>query len=332
MDNIDYSIVIPVYFNEGCLKPLVQSLTTVVLHGNQNRRGEIIFVDDGSGDGSLEELRQIQNDAPDTVTILKLTRNFGQASALLAGYGHAQGKCVITISADGQEPPETINEMLKAFFDENYEVVICARASRNETSYRIITSRLFYYVMRKLTFSNMPKGGFDFWLLGRRALEGLIRNADAHPFLQAQVLWMGFRTKVIPYHRRERITGASRFSFGKKYTAALAGILAYSPAPIRLISMAGATFAILGFVYAACIGIGYLISGNPVKGWSPLMITVLVMGGMQMVMLGVIGEYLWRMSLQVRRQDRYVIDAVYGRETPESNSSAVANHSAKGTE
>jgi len=308
---LDYSIVIPVYYNEGCLTPLMQSLTTEVLQRNPNYRGEIIFVDDGSKDGSLEELRQIQNDFSATVTIIKLTRNFGQASALLAGYGHARGRCVITMSADGQEPPEVINDMLKAFFEEDYEVVICARSERDESSYRIITSRFFYYLMRKLTFSDMPKGGFDFWLLGRRASEGLIRNADAHPFLQAQVLWMGFRTKVISYRRRERLAGASRLSFRKKYAAVLAGILAYSAAPIRIMSIAGCTFALLGLAYAASIAISYLLSGNPVKGWSPLMIVVLVMGGFQMVMLGVIGEYLWRTSMQVRRRDMYLIDTIY---------------------
>lgn len=219
---MDYSIIIPVYYNEGCLKPLMQSLTDVVFQKNPRYRGEIIFVDDGSGDNSLEELRQIQKDSTISTTVIQLTRNFGQASALLAGYRHAKGKCVITMSADGQEPPEVVNEMLRAFFEENYEVVICARSSRDESAYRTMTSRLFYYLMRKVSFSDMPKGGFDFWLLSRRASEALVRNADAHPFLQAQILWMGFRTKVISYRRRKRIAGVSRLSFGKKYSAVLA--------------------------------------------------------------------------------------------------------------
>jgi dolichol-phosphate mannosyltransferase len=311
IDNVDYSIVIPVYYNEGCLEPLMHSLMSAVFQANASYTGEVIFVDDGSGDGSLAKLRQIQDHFPTIVTIIKLTRNFGQASALLAGYNHAQGKCVITMSADGQEPPEMINDMLKAFFEENYEVVICTRSGRDESSYRIITSRFFYYLMRKLTFSDMPKGGFDFWLLSRRASGGLIRNADAHPFLQAQVLWMGFRTKILSYRRRERLAGVSRLSFAKKYAALLAGILAYSVAPIRAMSMAGCIFALLGFVYAACIVIDHLLGGNAVKGWAPLMIMVLVMGGFQMVMLGVIGEYLWRTSMQVRRRDMYLIDAIY---------------------
>jgi Glycosyltransferases involved in cell wall biogenesis len=289
----------------------MQALKTAVFDANTNYRGEIIFVDDGSGDGSFGELQQIQRESPAIVTIIKLTRNFGQAGAVLAGYAHARGKCVITMAADGQEPPEMINDMLTAFFEENYEVVICARAGRDESRYRIITSHLFYYLMRKLAFGNMPKGGFDFWLLGRRALEALMRNADVQPFFQGHVLWMGFRTKILSYRRRERLAGVSRLTFGKKYAALLAGILSYSFAPIRFMSLAGCIFALLGFIWAACIVIDHLLGGNAVKGWPPLMIMILVIGGFQMVMLGIIGEYLWRTLEQVRGRDMYLIDAVY---------------------
>lgn len=307
----DYSIVIPVYCNEGCLIPLMRSLTTTILDGNSNYAGELIFVDDGSEDGSFEELLRIQKESPFRVTIIKLTRNFGQASALLAGYQHAKGKCVITMSADGQEPPEMINDMLKAFFEENYEAVICARAGRDESRYRIITSHLFYYLMRKLSFKDMPRGGFDFWLLSRRALQTLIRNSDTHPFFQGLVLWMGFRTKVMSYCRRERLAGVSQFTLAKKYAALLGGIVSYSFTPIRIMSLAGCTFALVGFAYAGLILIDGLFLGNPVKGWSPLMIMILVIGGFQMVMLGMIGEYLWRTLAQVQRRDMYLIDSIY---------------------
>lgn len=311
MSDVDYSIVIPVYYNEGCLVPLMESLETAVLQTNPNYVAEIIFVDDGSGDGSLRELQSIQAEFPGLVTIIKLTRNFGQAGALLAGYAHAKGKCVITMSADGQEPPEMVNDMLKGFFEENYEIVICARTGRDESQYRIVTSHLFYSLMRKLTFKNMPKGGFDFWLIGRRALTVLLRNTDVNPFFQGQLLWMGFRTKMLSYRRRGRLAGVSQFTFSKKFQGLLAGVLEYSFAPIRLMSLAGCIFALLGFLYAGLILIDGLFFGNPVKGWSPLMIVVLVIGGFQMIMLGIIGEYLWRALAQVRRRDMYLIDAIY---------------------
>lgn len=307
---MDYSIVIPVYYNEGSLKPLIASLTTQVVERNRRYRGELIFVDDGSGDRSLEELRDVQKSSSIPVTIVKLTRNFGQASALLAGYALAKGNCVISMSADGQDPPELINEMLQAFFEEGYDVVVCAREGRDESKYRILSSRLFYFLMRKLAFNHMARGGFDFWLLSRRAQETVLRNRDALPFFQGHILWTGFRTKVIPYRRRKRLAGKSRLNFGKKYTAFLAGILTYSFAPVRIMSIAGIVCACLGFAYAVSIVIEYLLFGNPVKGWSPLMVMVLVLGGSQMLMLGVIGEYLWRTWAQVTNRDPYVVDSI----------------------
>jgi glycosyltransferase involved in cell wall biosynthesis len=289
----------------------MRSVAATVFQANPGYVGEVIFVDDGSEDGSFEELRRMQKEFPAIVTVIKLTRNFGQANALLAGYNHARGRCVISMAADGQDSPEMINEMLKAFFQENYEVVICARSGRDESRYRIVTSYMFYYLMRKLTFPAMPKGGFDCWLLGRRALDGFIRNAEAHPFFQGQILWMGFRTKTLSSRRRERVVGTSRWTFARKVTYLLDGILGYSFAPIRIMSLAGCAFALLGFAYAGFIVISRLFLGNVIKGWAPLMIMILVMGGFQMIMLGIIGEYLWRTLAQVRRRDMYLIDAIY---------------------
>jgi len=311
MANKSYSIVIPVYYNEGCLIPLMRSLAKEVFDANTNYNGEVIFVDDGSGDGSLQELRSIQTEFPAIVTVIKLARNFGQAGALLAGYSYAKGDCVITMSADGQEPAEKVSEMLKVFFEENYEIVICARAIREESLYRRITSRAYFYLMRKLAFKNMPEGGFDFWLMSRRAMNVFSRNLDAHPSAQGQVLWMGFRTKVLSCTRRARLAGISQWTFGRKFTAFLDGILGYSFAPIRIMSLVGCLFSLIGFVYAGLIMIDTLLVGNPIKGWAPLMILVLVIGGFQMIMLGLIGEYLWRTLAQVRGRDAYLIDAVY---------------------
>lgn len=320
MDNIDYSIVIPVYYNEGCLAPLMESLSRAVLQANRKYTGEVIFIDDGSGDGSLTELQQIQSQSPAMVTIIKLTRNFGQVNATLAGYQRAKGKCVITMSADGQEPPEIINDMLKGFFDENFDVVICARVDRDESFYRKLTSRIYFHLMRKLTFQNMPEGGFDFWLMSRRAVDAFIRNLDAHPSGHGHVLWMGFRTKILSYRRRARFVGVSRWTLGRKFTSFLDGIMAYSFAPIRVMSFAGCVFSLLGFIYAGLIVIGRLFFKNTITGWAPIMILILVIGGFQMIMLGVIGEYLWRTLAQVRRRDMYLIDAIYESKGSDSNS------------
>jgi glycosyltransferase involved in cell wall biosynthesis len=307
---VDLSVVIPVYFNEGSLRSTFEKLRDEVFSQKPALRAEVVFVDDGSGDGSFEELQRLRQDFPDTIRVIKLTRNFGQVSALLAGFRKARGKCIVAMSADGQDPVGLINQMLAAHLSEGYEIVVCTREGRDESAYRVLTSRLFYSMMRKLSFANMPAGGFDFVLLGRRALDALLRNREAHPFLQGQILWTGFRTKFIGYRRKEREVGASRWTFGKKLTYLIDGVLSYSFVPIRLMSIAGSVIALLGFIWASIIVLNRYLWGNPIPGWSALMFVVLVLAGIQLLMLGIIGEYLWRTLAQVRNREPYVIDTI----------------------
>ena len=308
---LDISIVVPVYFNEGSLALTLSSIKTDFIAGRPGLTWEVIFVDDGSGDGSLDELQRLRGQNPKTVRIVKLTRNFGQVNALLAGFTLARGACAVAISADGQDPPALINDMFDAYSRHEAEIVACARHGRDESPYRIWTSQVFYRLMRWLSFPNMPQEGFDFVLVGRRPLAALLRNPDASPFLQGQLLWTGYPIKFINYRRQARRVGKSRWTFGKKLTVLIDGVMGYSFFPIRLISFTGLVAALLGFLYALVIFVSKLVFGNPVQGWTPLMITVLVIGGFQMLMLGVVGEYVWRTLAQVRNRDRYLIDAVY---------------------
>ncbi len=308
---VDCSIVLPVYYNEGSLTPTVESLREKVLAAQPGMSFEIICVDDGSGDSSLDELLALRKRWPQLLRVIKLTRNFGQVNALLAGFSHARGQCVVAMSADGQDPPELINDMLEAHVEEEMEVVIATRKGRDESLYRRATSRAFYSLMRKLTFPEMPKGGFDFVLMGRRALDVFLRNRDYHLFFQGQILWMGFTHKFIEYHRRAREIGTSRWTFGKKLTMLIDGVLAYSFTPIRLISLLGILVSAAGFVYAVVVVAAKLFWGNPTKGWTPLMVVLLLTSGVQMLMLGVIGEYLWRTLAQVRDREPYIVDRIY---------------------
>ena len=320
MKSIDCSIVIPVYFNEGSIVPTVEAIEREVIVQNPQRAFEIIFVDDGSGDGSLNVLREVQRQKPDLVHVVKLTRNFGQASALMAGFAIARGNCVIPMSADLQDPPQLMNAMLQAFFTEGYEVVICQRAGRDESWYRVITSRIFYWLMRRLCFPNMPLGGFDYMLLGRRSIDLVVRSREAHPFIQGQILWPGFKTKFLEYHRRERLHGKSRWTFWMKLTVLLDGVIAYSYFPIRCMSIIGILVALFGFLYAAIVFGARLIAGSAVQGWAALMVVILVLGGLQLLTIGVVGEYLWRVLAQARGRELYIIDAVYSDEIAGSES------------
>jgi glycosyltransferase involved in cell wall biosynthesis len=306
----DYSCVLPVYFNEGSLTHTFNELKEHVIDANPGYVAEIIFVDDGSGDGSFKELVGLRKENPGLIKIVKLTRNFGQAGALMAGFSQARGRCVVAMSADGQDPAELINEMIKAYFDEHYEVVICHREERDEPYSRKLASEIFYSLTRRLSFPNMPVGGFDFFLLGRRALQVLLRNTESHPFMQGQILWTGFPPKYLSYRRRKREIGESRWTLGKKITYLIDGVMSYSSMPIRIMSVAGALIASTGFLYAFLIIATKLIWGSPIQGWAALMVVSLTLGGLQLLMLGVIGEYMWRTLAQTRDRDAYVIEEV----------------------
>lgn len=306
----DYSIVIPVYFNEGCLSKTFDLIYRDVIQKNSDLDWEIIFVDDGSKDRSYEELLKIKKNNPDSVKVIKFTRNFGQVPAIIAGYRHATGKCIITLSADLQDPPDLINTMLNSYFSEKNEIVICNRIDRDESFFRRSTSKLFYHLMKKLCFGNMPTGGFDYLLISRKVADIITRTNESNIFLQGQILYTGYSIKFIPYKRLKREIGKSRWTFGKKMKYLLDGLLGYSYFPLRLMSFAGILISGIGFAYA-CIIFYNRIAGNvPFEGWAPLMILILLLSGIQMLMLGVIGEYLWRALDQVRKRPQYIIENI----------------------
>ena len=206
---------------------------------------------------------------------------------------------------------DLVHRMLAGFREEGYDVVLCARRERDESVYRVLTSRLFYGLIRHLSFPEMPPRGFDCMLLSRRALELVLRHQEAYPFLQGQVLWSGFRMKVIDYDRWRRASGRSRWTLAKRTTYLIDGVTGYSFLPIRLMSLVGILVGLLGFLYAGVIFTARLLWGNPVQGWAPLMIVILLLGGLQAFMMGVIGEYLWRTLAQVRARPAYVVESLH---------------------
>jgi dolichol-phosphate mannosyltransferase len=315
---VDFSIVIPVYFNEVVVSVTTKALHQEVIEKNHELTCEIIFVDDGSEDGSFDELVKLREQYPAIVKIIKLTRNFGQVNAIMAGLSLASGKCAVIMSADNQDPAELVNTMLDSFFNDHIDIVICSRKGRDESPLRKWTSSIFYSAMQKISFSNMPAGGFDYVLLSRRAFKVILQNQEANPFFQGQILWTGFKTRFIEYHRRKREIGTSKWTFEKKLTYLIDGIMGYSFVPIRLMPTIGILVAFIGFIYAATVFFIKLIWGLPVEGFAPLMIVILIVGGVQMIMLGIIGEYLWRVLAQARNRDPYIIESVYG-EFPSAN-------------
>ncbi|MBI5727490.1 MAG: glycosyltransferase [Ignavibacteria bacterium] len=308
---ISCSIVIPVFCNELNVEPTFNKINEVVIKKNPHLSFEVIFVDDGSYDNSLEKLVELKNKHEGLIKIIKFTRNFGQVNAIYAGYSKAKGKCIVNISADLQDSPELINEMFKYHYEENYPIVICTRSDRDESFARRTTSKIFYAAMRKLSFSNMPAGGFDFLLIDQKVKSLLLSNMEANAFWQGQILWTGYRVKFIPYTRQKRELGESKWTFSKKLKYLIDGVLGYSFLPIRLMSILGLLISFSGFIYSIFIVIAKITGNVPFQGWAPLMILVLLLSGFQMLMLGVIGEYLWRTLDEVRRRQAYVIESFY---------------------
>jgi glycosyltransferase involved in cell wall biosynthesis len=310
-EKIDVSIVIPVYCNETLLQKLFSEIQRTVVEKNADKVFEFIFVDDGSYDNSLQELIQIRKAYQGNMKIVRFTRNFGQVNAIMAGYRYAKGRCIVNISADLQDPPDLINEMLGYLDSNHYDIVICNRESREETLFRRLASRIFYAIIKRLSFPQMPLGGFDYVLLSARVKDIILENEEANAFFQGQILWTGFKVKFIPYRRRGRNIGESKWTMGKKVKYLIDGVMSYSYFPLRLMSVTGAIVAFLGFLYAAVIFFARMLNNIPVQGWAPLMIVILVLSGFQMLMLGIIGEYLWRTLAQVRGRKQYLIEEIY---------------------
>lgn len=306
----DFTIVLPVYYNEESLLPAYEKLKAIVLAQQPRLRGSLLYVDDGSGDRSIEVLRQLHAQGEVPITIVKLSRNFGQVMAIRAGLAHCDSTAAIVMSADGQEPADLIPQMLARHFDDHNEVVICTRSNREEGAYRTWSSRLFYGVMQRLCFPDMPIGGFDCFLLGPDARSAFLKEHERQPFLQGQILRLGFSRAFISYTRLKREFGQSRWTLGRKIAYFFDGLMNYSFFPIRAVSYVGIALAVLGLLYAAVVLLAKVLVGNPVKGWTPLMIVVLVLGGAQMLTLGVFGEYLWRILVQVQQRNPYWVEQV----------------------
>jgi polyisoprenyl-phosphate glycosyltransferase len=307
---MDCSVVIPVYYNAGSLKATFAKVRAVLEQHERAVSYEVLFVDDGSGDDSYNELLELKAAFPTIVKLIRFTRNFGQLAAIKAGYQHATGNCIINISADLQDPPELIGQMMDEHFNNGLEIVICTREDREESWFRKKTSRFFYKAMQRLTFPQMPSGGFDFVLVSKKVVEAFSKNFEANNFWQGQILWTGYPVKFIPYKRLKREVGTSRWTFSKKIKYLLDGVMAYSYFPLRFMAVMGIVLFLLGILYAAAIVLMYFLGDVPFKGWAPIMILVLVLSGIQMLMLGIIGEYLWRTLDQVRGRPDYVIDEI----------------------
>ena len=303
------SIVVPIYYNELNIPDTVPQLLALgpQLPGYEL---ELVFVDDGSKDESLALLLEQQQLHPEIIRVVKLTRNFGSMSAIQAGLTIATGDCVGMIAADLQDPPELFLEMVREW-EKGAKAVFAVRADREESASQKFFSNTYYSLMRRFALPEYPEGGFDFFLVDRQVVTDVNEIREKNTNLMSLVFWLGYRPVMIPYIRRSRRKGTSRWTLAKKVKLFIDSFVSFSYAPIRFLSVTGLVVALLGFLYAGVVFFERLVNGIPVKGYAPIIIFVAVTSGIQMLMLGVMGEYLWRTLDESRRRPQFVIDEVY---------------------
>jgi polyisoprenyl-phosphate glycosyltransferase len=304
------SFILPVFRNEGSISITCSSISELFQKQMSEFELEILLINDGSDDGSWKEIIELCNQY-NFIKGISFSRNFGQVPAIIAGTQHCTGDAAVIMSADLQDPVSLISDMISAW-KENSEIVICYRIDREDSAVARLTSSIFYSFM-KISNPNIPRGGFDFVMLDRKAIDVFAGIDERNRFFQGDILWMGFNIKFIPYKRLKRTIGKSQWSFSKKLKYFIDGSLNTSYLPIRFMSVAGVSIAFLGFLYALLVIYLRFMNDVPFKGYAPILILLLVIGGMIMVMLGIIGEYLWRIYDETRKRPVYLIKEKVGR-------------------
>ena len=304
-----FSIVVPVYHNASSLPDLLSELQAVA-DKNPGDDFEFIFVDDGSGDDSFAVLRNLGSDEP-RMKVVKLSRNFGSNPAIMAGMSQAQGDAIAAIAADLQDPPALLHDML-ALWRQDHKVVIAARRQRQDPFPTSLFSDIFYRLFRRYAIKTMPERGFDFFLIDRQVCALINDIQENNAYLMGLILWLGFDPYVLYYDRqaRKKEYGQSMWSLKRKLKYFVDSFVAFSYFPIRLASALGVLFSLLGLLYALWVIYARLALGIETEGWASLMIVVLIAAGVQMLILGIIGEYMWRSLDEVRRRPRFIIETI----------------------
>ena len=302
------SVVVPVFFNVETLPALAERLRAVARGADWDT--EVLFVDDGSRDGSWAKISEIAGAWPQARGV-RLTRNFGSQMAIVAGLQASTGDAAAVLSADLQEPPELLAELVRAWRG-GATAVFAVRKSRPEPWTTRAAAGIYYGALKRLAFEEMPSGGFDCFLVGRPAIDFLVSNREVHASLPGLLLWSGFPSAIVPYDRVARGEGRSRWTFAKKLKYFIDSIVSFSYAPLRGMSVAGALLALLAFGYAALLVVLKVVRGQPIQGWTSLMVALAFFSGVQLLSLGILGEYLWRTLDAARGRKGFLVRETTG--------------------
>ena len=311
------SVIVPVYNEKDVIESFHQRLVSVLdaLSGDT----ELVYINDGSNDSSLEILLKLKERDP-RVVIVDLSRNFGKEIAMTAGLDFCKGKAAVIIDADLQDPPELIPDLLEKWQD-GYDVVYAKRLSRSgESALKKITSKAFYRIIKRISRIPIPEDTGDFRLLSRRAINALSGLRERNRFMKGLFAWIGYPQTAVYYDRDPRYAGKSKWSYPALWNLALEGITSFTVAPLKLATYIGLLTATGAFLYGIWILIKTLLYGDPVAGYPTMMIVILFMGGVQLLALGIIGEYLGRIFSESKQRPLYLVNEYYNSE----NDSAVS--------
>lgn len=299
------SVIVPVLNEQDSLTPFIEEVTPLLESVTQHY--EILFIDDGSTDETLAQLK-VLNDNDARIRYVSFSRNFGKEAALTAGLAYAKGDAVIPMDVDLQDPPELIPEFVRLWQEEGYDMVYGVRASRPEDSAaKRATAKGFYRLFNRITHSPIPGNAGDYRLMSRRVVDVLLQLPERNRFMKGLYAWAGFSAKGVPYQRPSRHAGESKFSFWKLWNFALDGLVGFSSIPLRVWSYLGAGVALVAFLYMVIMIVSVLIGGRDVPGYASLMSVVLFFGGMQLLSIGILGEYIARLFIEVKGRPLYVV-------------------------
>ncbi|HZS93300.1 MAG TPA: glycosyltransferase family 2 protein [Chloroflexota bacterium] len=311
-----FSVVAPFYNERETIDAFYQRVAAVM--DGLGQPWELVAVNDGSSDGSAEELSRLQKVDP-RIRVIDFSRNFGHQVAISAGLDYARGECVIIIDSDLQDPPELIPEMV-ALWRDGAEVVYAQRTARKgETRFKLATAALFYRFIRRITSVNIPSNTGDFRLLDRCVVDALIQMREHHRFMRGLSMWVGFRQEAVPYERQERYAGTTKYPLMKMLRFSIDAITGFSYVPLQLATSFGfllAGISLLGIVVAIVLR----LVNHAITGQASTLILVLFMGGVQLIFLGIIGEYLGRIYDEVRNRPLYVVRRVIEEKSPDDAS------------
>ena len=305
------SIVIPAY-NEAL--SIRQTVIEIIQALASYCELEILLIDDGSTDETSLVAYQLTREF-NALTYIRLTRNFGKEAALSAGLQHAKGEAVIMVDADGQHPPEILLKFID-LWKNGYEVVYGEQLQRDEDGFMRFSKKLYYRLMQRFSAIDIPSNAGDFRLLDRKTVNSLNMLTESNRYMKGLYAWVGYRSIAVPYVARKRHVGHSRFSFFKLITLGLAGLTGFSVLPLRLVSFLGLMISAIAFFSGIEILVDHLIEHNPVPGWPTLAVGMMFFAGIELLALGVIGEYVGNIFEEVKRRPLYLIAENVNQHTP----------------